>query len=183
MKTLVLHARAIRILLSLPILMMLAGSPMAADEVTKWNELATRLGFDLNPLFQSRILAMTHTAMKDAVNAIDRRYEPYSLRIPVTLGASPEAAAATAAYSVLLDQFNRLTVAIGFPSQQAELSAAYASSLGSITDVSAKNLGIGIGQAAASVILSLRASDGAYLLDLFPIKDFDYPQGTVPGQW
>src|SRR6266576_2556261 len=111
MKALVLPAHATRILLSLPILMMLAASPMAADEVTKWSELATRLGFDLNPLYQSRILAMTHTAMHDAVNAIDRRYQPYSLRTPATPGASPEAAAATAAYSVLLDQFNRLTVA------------------------------------------------------------------------
>jgi PAP2 superfamily len=180
MKTLVLHARATRILLSLPIFMMLAGSPMAADELTKWNELATRLGFDLNPLFQSRILAMTHTAMHDAVNAIDRRYEPYSLRIPVTPGASPEAAAATAAYRVLLDQFNQQTAIFGFPSQQAELNAAYAASLGSILDGSAKTLGIGIGQAAAAVILSLRASDGAYSL---PVVDPTYPQGTLPGQW
>jgi hypothetical protein len=176
----VLPAQAKRILLSLPILVMLAGSPMAADEVTKWSEVANRLAFDLNPLYQSRILAMTHTAMHDAVNAIDRRYQPYSFRIPVTPGASPEAAAATAAYSVLLDQFNQLTVAIGFPPQQAELNAAYATSLASIPSGSAKTFGIGIGQAAASVILSIRASDGAYLL---PVLDPNYPQGTVPGQY
>ena len=173
-------ARKTRILLSLPILMMLAGSPLAADEVTKWSELANRLGFDLNPLFQARMLAMTHAAMHDAVNAIDRRYEPYSFRAPVTPGASPEAAAAAAAYGVLLDQFNQLMVGFGYPPQQAELTAAYATSLGSIPDGSAKTLGIGIGQAAAAVILSLRASDGAYLL---PVVDPNYPQGTLPGQY
>ena len=66
----VLPAQAKRILLSLPILVMLAGSPMAADEVTKWSEVANRLAFDLNPLYQSRILAMTHTAMHDALSTL-----------------------------------------------------------------------------------------------------------------
>src|SRR5213592_4283374 len=135
MKTPVLSAQATRILLSLPILMLLAGSPMAADEVTKWSELANRLAFDLNPLFQARMLAMTHVAMHDAVNAIDRRYEPYSLRIPVTPGASP-------AYGVLLDQFNQLSAIVGYPPQQAELTAAYDASLASIPSGLAKTLGI-----------------------------------------
>src|SRR5882724_1243459 len=97
-----------------PILLFLtifAGRPLVADEVTKWSELANQLALDsgladLNPLFQTRMLAMTHAAMHDALNAIDRRYEPYSLHIPVTPGASPEAAAATARYVVLLDQLN-----------------------------------------------------------------------------
>src|SRR6266700_2845049 len=91
------------------LLLTFAGRPLIADEVTKWSELANQLALnsglaDLHPLFQTRMLAMTHAAMHDAVNAIDRRYEPYSLHIPVTPGASPEAAAATAAYVVLLDQ-------------------------------------------------------------------------------
>jgi hypothetical protein len=43
-----------------------------------------------------------------------------------------------------------------------------------------KTLGIGIGQAAASQILTLRAGDSAYLL---PVIDPNYPQGTAPGQY
>jgi len=164
--------------------MILAGSPLMADEVTKWSELASRLTLssdlaNLNPIFHSRMLAMTHAAMHDAVNAIDRRYEPYSLRIPVTPGASPESAAATAAYAVLFDQLSQM-VALGFPPQLEEVNAAYATSLESIPFGSAKTLGIGIGQAAASVILSLRASDGVYSL---PVVDPNYPQGTAPGQY
>jgi PAP2 superfamily len=165
-------------------LTLVAGRPLVADEVTRWSELTNQLALnsglaDQNPLFQSRILAMTHAAMHDAVNAIDRRYEPYSLKIPVTPGASPEAAVATAAYVVLLDQLNQL-VSFGFPSQQVEANAAYAASLAAIPPGLPKTLGIGIGQAAASQILTLRAGDGAYLL---PVADPNYPQGIAPGQY
>jgi hypothetical protein len=162
----------------------LSARPLAADEVTKWSELANQLALnsglsDLNPLFQTRILAMTHAAMHDAVNAIERRYEPYGAPIPLTPGGSPDAAAATAAYVVLLDQLERL-VAFGFPPQQADVNAAYAASLAAIPPGLPKALGIGIGQTAASRILALRAADGAYLL---PVIDPNYPQGTTPGQY
>jgi hypothetical protein len=167
--------------LFLPMLMILGPGPMAADEVTKWSELSNRLALTsgLNPLFQTRMQAMLHAAIHDAVNAVERRYRPYSLSVPVTPGASPEAAVATAAYTVLRDQNSQL-VALGSPPQQAELDAAYATSLASIPSGSAKTLGIGIGQAAASQILSLRVADGAYLL---PVRDPNYPQGSAPGEF
>lgn len=165
-------------------LTILAGRPLVADEVTKWSELVNQLALnsalaDLNPLFQTRMLAMTHAAMHDALNAIDRRYAPYSLKIPVTPGASPEAAAATAAYVVLRDQLSQL-VSFGFPPQQVDVNAAYDASLAAIPPGSRKTLGIGIGQAAASQILALRAADSAYLL---PVVDPNYPQRTAPGQY
>ena len=57
----------------------------AADEVTKWNETATRVAFDTglsaplgNPIFDSRVNAMTHAAIHDALNAINRLYRPYA---------------------------------------------------------------------------------------------------------
>ncbi len=51
-----------------------------------------------NPLFESRVYAMTQAAVDDALNAIDRRYRPYALdlHLPTTPGSSPEAAEATA---------------------------------------------------------------------------------------
>jgi hypothetical protein len=166
--------------LLLPLFMTLGSGPVAADEVIRWSELANRLALNsgLNPLHQTRMQAMMHAAMHDAVNAVERRYRPYSLGVAVTPGASPEAAAATAAYRVLLDQHSQL-VALGSPPQQAELDAAYALSLASIPSGSAKTLGVGIGQAAASQILSLRVADGAYLQ---PVRDPNFPQGTAPGE-
>jgi len=153
--------------------------PAAADEVTKWNEIAIDSGVAANPLFHLRIVAMTHAAVHDALNAINRLYRPYALDIPATAGASPEAAAATAAHTVLLDQFNRL-IAFGSPSQQATLDAAYAASLALIPDGAAKTSGIAIGEAAGAAILALREHDG---WDTQTVPDFDYPQGTAPGEY
>ncbi len=86
---------------------------------------------------------------------------------------------ATAAYVVLSDQFNRL-IAFGFPPQQATLDAAYADSLRLIPDGAAKTRGILIGRIAAAVILALRVADG---WDSQPPPDFNYPQGTAPGEY
>ena len=58
-----------------------ARTPVWADEVYDWNIA----GFDItvaggqNPIVISRTMAMTHLAIHDALNAIDRRYEPYLL--------------------------------------------------------------------------------------------------------
>ena len=157
--------------------------PVVADEVTKWNETATKIaaesGLSGNPLFESRVYAMTHAAIHDALNAIHRRSDPYALYIPVTPHASPEAAVASAAYFVLQDQFHRLT-AFGFPGQQASLEAAYNDSLKRIPNSAAKNRGIFIGRLAAAVILALRVNDG---WDTQTVLDFNYPQGTAPGEY
>src|SRR5262245_49575277 len=62
-------------------------STARADAVTRWNEIATTVttppASNLAPPYQSRIYAMTHTAIHDALNAIDRRSD---LSIPVKLG-------------------------------------------------------------------------------------------------
>jgi hypothetical protein len=156
---------------------------VAADEVTKWNETAGKAAFEsgvsnLGPI-EARVYAMMHAAIHDALNAIDRRSQPYALNIPFTLEASPEAAVATAAHRVLVDQFNRL-IALGFPSQQATLDAAYAESLALIPNGAAKTRGILIGRIAAAVILAIRVDDG---WDSQPVQDFNYPQGTAPGEY
>ncbi len=173
-----------RVTLSPLFLMTLAAASLPADEVTKWSDTANRLcsssGMaDGHPLLQTRILAMAHIAMHDAVNAIDHRNRSYTLSPAVISGASPEAAAATAAHVVLLDQFTQ-AAGFGFPSQQAELYAAYAASLATIPAGPAKTLGIGVGQAAATRVLTIRASDGAYTL---PIVDATYKQGSAPGEY
>src|SRR4051794_32869389 len=142
--------------LAFSLLFLIAANPLAADEVTKWSEVANRLCLnsgmaDGHPLLQTRILAMANAAIHNAINSIDRRFQSYMLELPLASGASPEAAAATAAHAVLLDQFTQSAV-FGFPSQQAELNAAYAASLAVIPNGAAKTLGISVGQAAATQI-------------------------------
>src|SRR5262245_55577943 len=76
---------------------------LSADVVLEWNQLALdaiRLT-NANPLLTSRALAITHAAVYDSVNAIDRSYEPYFAHVHASHGASLEAAAAQAAHDTL----------------------------------------------------------------------------------
>ena len=168
-----------------PMLLLMAALavPVAADEVTRWNELSAKAALDSglagNPIFHSRVEAMSHTAMHDALNGIQRRYSPYAWSVPVQPGASPEAAVAAAAHDVLVDQYTQLT-GFGIASQKGALDVAYANSLAAIPNGSAKSAGIAIGQAAAMAILARRATDG---WNTQTVLDFAYPQGTEPGQY
>jgi hypothetical protein len=160
------------------------GHPLYADEVAKWNGLGMQLAVgsnlaNLHPLVQIRAQAMADIAMHDALNTIDRRYRSYTEPAPFAPNASPQAAVAAAAYTVLLDQFAKIA-SFGFPDFHSELNAAYQNSLAGIPAGPAKTVGIEVGAAAASRILSMRASDGAYLL---PVVDATYPQGTRPGEY
>ena len=58
------------------------GSPLLAraDVITSWNDTAGRAArlCNANPLHESRMYAMAHLAIHDALNAIDRRFQPYA---------------------------------------------------------------------------------------------------------
>jgi hypothetical protein len=140
-----------------------------ADAVIEWNVIATNAApaAGRNPVEQSRIFAMTHAAIHDALNAIDRRNKFYALKWRAEADASPHAAVAAAAHDVLVAQL---------PAQQMTLDAAYAASLAQIADGPAKTRGIVIGRAAAAVILALRSADGSTVAT-------PYTPGTDPGMW
>jgi PAP2 superfamily len=108
-----------------------------------------------------------HGAVYDAVNAIDRRYEPYLGAPRARRWYSKDAAAATAAYRVLVGLL---------PAQQPALEALYAASLASVPAGRARDGGIAVGQAAAETMLAARANDGRF-------GPFRFPVGTAPGQW
>ena len=76
---------------------------VSADVVTHWNKVATdvTLAAAIDPLAESRILAIVQIAVHDAVNALDRKYDPYLFRTSVP-GTAPEAAVASATREVLL---------------------------------------------------------------------------------
>jgi hypothetical protein len=112
-------------------------------------------------------MALVHVAMFDAVNAIDRTYEPYHARVPASSGASLEAAAAQAAHDTL--------VAL-YPTLQAVFDEALAGNLVGIAPDQASQ-GIAIGQEVARQILELRATDGALTPGSYT------PPNSDPGQW
>jgi hypothetical protein len=136
-----------------------------------------------NPLHESRLYAMTHVAIHDALNAIDSRSEPYAFDGEAKRRTSPDAAVAAAARHVLVPVLRQLPTP---PVPQACIDAGvasvesdYATALGAIPNGKAKARGLELGQAAAAAILALRATDGADT----PLLDFAYPQGAQPGQY
>ena len=70
--------------------------------VLKWNQLLqSTLPQPGNPL-SPRFYAMMHIAMFDAINAIEREFEPYRVRLRPGVRGSSTAAAAQAAHDVLV---------------------------------------------------------------------------------
>jgi hypothetical protein len=104
----------------------------------------------------------------EAVNAIERDYQPYLGTLAAPAGASPEAAAVTAAHGVLIHYF---------PANAAQLDAARAASLDAILDGPAKEDGVALGAAAAAALIDLRSSDGSS-----PPR-FHVPASADPGVW
>lgn len=142
----------------------LAGSTARADVVTAWNQQVIASG---GPAIQ-RTLAMVHIAMFDAMNAVEREYKPY-LHLPKPADdALAEAAAASAAYGVLV----RL-----FPSQQPTLAATLATSLASVPNGPAKDDGVAFGDVVAQAIFDARLADN--ILAAGP----RFVNGTEPGEY
>ena len=113
-------------------------------------------------------LAMVQGAVYDAVNAIDGGYEPY-LGAPSANGTeSKDAAAAAAAYQVLLSLLPA--------DRDDELLGYYTVSLGLIPDGDAEDEGVEIGNAAAAAMILARTNDGRFGNQFFT-------EGTGAGDW
>jgi hypothetical protein len=160
----------------------------SADAVTDWNAnagaaaIAACISPADDPLHESRMYAMMHVAIHDALNAIDRRSRPYARDFRVAAGASAAAAVAAAARDVLVSELKQIPAP--FPAQciaagLARVEADYAGALGKVPDGQAKTDGIGAGQAAAAAIVARRVGDGSDT----PLLNPAYPQGTAPGEY
>jgi hypothetical protein len=150
---------------------LLVCSPIAtrADVVLDWNAIAvsTLISQGQNPFAQARFMAITQLAVFEAVNAITGEYKPYLGTVVAPAGASADAAAIAAAYTVLKNYFPLAP----------NLDPAYAASLAAIPDGSAKSGGIATGQAAAAQMIARRLNDGA------SPPQFYAPASTDPGVW
>jgi PAP2 superfamily len=137
-----------------------------ADVISDWNQTA-RLYFNQHAERQYvRGMPMIAVAQFDAVNAIVGGYTPYALEI-VAPGASPEAAAAQAAYTILTN-ISRAGL--------TSLNNALNRSLASVTDGPAKEAGLQVGRLAADRIIRLRAADNPDLL-------INPPTSSAVGKW
>ena len=134
--------------------------PASADVISDWNDkaVAFTVSRNMGPPPAERIIAMTHVAMFDSVNSIERKYQPYLVQLPATGTASKEAAAAVAAGTVL---------GVVDPQGQVEMKAALAAYLAAIPDTAAKAEGVKLGEVVATKILEARANDGARAPDTY----------------
>jgi hypothetical protein len=141
----------------------------AGDAVLTWNAnagvAATKacIAPEDNPFHESHTYAIMHIAVHDALNAIDRRYQPHTYDRKAEPGASPEAAVAAASHDVLVGLIKQLPAELLKPTcigdGVASVEAAYTAALGAIPDGPGKMQGIAVGQAAAAAILTARAND------------------------
>lgn len=152
-----------------------AAVPAQADTVCEWMDFAAKVetaGVEAQKLVvrtaqYDRAQTQVALAMFEALNAIDRRYESY-VKLPLAQEpASQEAAAASAAYHVLLSYF---------PSQKTALDESYAMALEAVPDARLREAGVRIGKAAAEGALKVRASDSSTVLT-------PYRPRTTSGVW
>ena len=168
-----------------------SGAPAGGDAVISWNaragEAATKACIAPldDPFHESRMYAMMHIAIHDALNAIDRRFQPYAFDKRVEPGASPEAAVAAAARDVMVPLLGQLPRELPFITQAcinaatASVEVAYTAALAAVPDAPAKTQGIAAGQSAAAASLARRAADGA----VGPFLNTSCPQDTSPGKY
>jgi hypothetical protein len=127
---------------------------LAADVVIEWNERADAsvLEAKATPYAGTRVMAIVHTSMFDAINSIEGQYTPYKFKISAAPGSSPEVAGVAAAHAAL--------VAL-FPEQKSTLDKAYDDSLARVQDGAGKTAGIAVGEEVARKVLGLRSTDGS----------------------
>jgi membrane-associated phospholipid phosphatase len=151
-------------------------SVAGADEVTDWNHtfLHAALIAGASPPAQDRAGAILQSAVFDALNGIERRYEPIHVPANAPRGASRRAAVAEAAYTILVDLY---------PAQKADFDAQLTASLAALTDGDGDAddesvlRGVAWGQAVAQAIWTWRSTDG------FTPAPPPFTGGTAVGEW
>lgn len=149
--------------------------PLHADVVTDWNTvLCNTIQTDgivnspnlANPGWSTRTMAMMNGAIYDAFQSVNRTHTPFMYNA-LTPGASRDAAAAQAAYELILECY---------PLRHDVLDPALANTLAQVPDGAAKTAGIALGHAIAQQYMTARQSDGANIMA-------PYTPSNLPGKW
>ncbi len=165
-------------------------SSSTADTLRYWNQVAIDasgldhtpvgpgenrvFGEQLGPGRAARAMAIVHIAIFDAVNAIRGGYRSYTGMAREFRPASVDAAIAKAARDTLVRMF---------PSQTATFDSLYAQDIARIpaSQEQRKNLGVAIGQRAATRILGMRVNDGSAGAD--PQMGSEWLTSLAAGHW
>ena len=133
-----------------------------ADAVTYWNDVTVQLVAQDRPGGQGFLdVALVQAAVHDAVQAIHRRFEPYHFALQGS--GSPDAAAAAAAYGVLVGIY---------PKHRELLDTKYKEFLAS--HKLDRNPGLAVGQQAAAALLKQQRP---------VVTRPDYNGGSAAGGW
>jgi hypothetical protein len=138
-----------------------------ADVMADWNLAATNATANIGSPAQARVLATAHAAAFEAVNAIQPRFTPYLKEFSAPAGASADAAAAAAMYTVLSAMV---------PAQKNAFEAIYQSIVNKIPEGEARERGIAFGNEVGKVFLEVRSKDG-----MSAVVEYKPPAGL--GQW
>jgi hypothetical protein len=154
---------------------------MSADPVLEWNAIAldalkndSYLGANAKqagPDRASRALAIVQAAVFDAVNSIDRSYDPYLIQVNAPRDASIGAATAQAAHDTLANLFPDYK-----PVLDGRLAADLAADLSGASSIVSEVEGVVVGHVVAAAILAARSNDGADV-------PMNYTFGSGPGAW
>jgi hypothetical protein len=137
-----------------------------ADTVTDWDTKASAVASPA--ALGEREVAIVDLAMFDAVNSIERRYQPYLVQLQTSEPTSADAAAASAAATAL---------ALLHPQAASDFKTALSQYLTGISaPAAAIEAGTRLGETVAHKIVASRASDGATDVDPYRPK-------TKPGQY
>jgi hypothetical protein len=140
-----------------------------SDVVLDWNATLLNAIYEdkTTPPVASRNMAITQTAVFDAINSITGTYKNYHFTGTAPTIVSAEAAAVSAAHQVLINLY---------PGQKSYFDNALTASLAEITDGTAEDNGVTFGRTVADDILTLRSADGSS-------NTITYTPGTNAGQW
>lgn len=128
-------------------------------------------GEQFGPHRSSRVMAIVHIAVFDAVNAVLGGYQGYAYRGRVP-NASVDAAIAQASHDTL--------VAL-YPSQRAQFDAQLVADLAVLPNDNHKSKGVQLGKDSAAAILALRANDGSQAAE--PRLGDEFATSDQPGKW
>jgi hypothetical protein len=149
-----------------------ANASAAENAVVRWNGVAADViladAATRSPSAAALYIAIVQGAVYNATMAIQKTHRMYRSSLSAPGTASVDAAVAAAARDVLV---------ANFPAQQPMIDASYAAALAEIPDGTAKDDGVGVGQAAADEMVAMRANDGRFAPVPAP------PDGDEPGEW
>jgi membrane-associated phospholipid phosphatase len=172
MKSILLAATAVAVLIAANPAPAMADATKPVSQVVQWNRtllvIVRTAGAQPATVHPTRSFAIMHAAIYDAVNAIDGTHKPYLVRLSASHFASQEAAAAAAAHEVLVKLY---------PSFQATLlDTRFQQALAQLPKGGQAD-GVSIGNTVADRILALRANDGS---NAQPIP---FVFGNAPGDY